>query len=169
MRMRESGAMAARWQASLLHTAVRLPDGVEDGDEETAMTARINFADLPPHLQRQFAASKPAAGKQAKYRSQWTEVDGIRFQSKREASRWSQLRLLQTAGKIALLRRQVPFRFYQEGKKVVTFWVDFQYLDLERGCCMVVEDSKSDATRKLQAYRIKVRLMAAHGITVNEV
>lgn len=42
-----------------------------------------------------------------KWRNQPCEVDGVRFDSKGEARRWEELRLLQLAGEISELRRQV--------------------------------------------------------------
>ena len=45
-----------------------------------------------------------------KYGAIKTTLDGITFDSAREASRWGQLVLLQRLGKIRDLQRQVPFR-----------------------------------------------------------
>ena len=47
-----------------------------------------------------------------KYRAKRTTVDGITFDSKREARRWQELKLLERAGKISDLRRQVAFPLY---------------------------------------------------------
>ena len=44
-----------------------------------------------------------------KYKNVPTIVDGIRFDSKKEANRDAELRLLQRAGHITNLQRQVPF------------------------------------------------------------
>lgn len=45
----------------------------------------------------------------SKYNNQKTVVDGITFDSKKEAARWQELLLLQKAGKITDLQRQVKF------------------------------------------------------------
>lgn len=44
-----------------------------------------------------------------KYGSKKTILDGISFDSKKEANRWAELRILEKAGKIEDLRRQVKF------------------------------------------------------------
>lgn len=45
----------------------------------------------------------------SKYRAKKCQVDGIKFDSLKEARRYQELRLLERAGKIADLRLQVPF------------------------------------------------------------
>ncbi|MBS6476088.1 MAG: DUF1064 domain-containing protein, partial [Clostridiales bacterium] len=44
-----------------------------------------------------------------KYRSKKTTVDGITFDSRREAARWQELKLLERAGSITELERQVSY------------------------------------------------------------
>lgn len=44
-----------------------------------------------------------------KYHARKVKVDGIVFASQKEADRWRELQLLERAGKITELRRQVPF------------------------------------------------------------
>lgn len=86
-----------------------------------------------------------------KYRNVKTEIDGIKFDSKGEGIRWCELQMLQRAGKIAELKRQVPFIlidsfFGQDGKtvKATKIVVDFGYTENGKS---VVEDFKSPATR----------------------
>jgi hypothetical protein len=45
----------------------------------------------------------------SKYKAKKTVVDGITFDSQKEAQRWCELRLLEKAGVIKNLQRQVPF------------------------------------------------------------
>lgn len=45
----------------------------------------------------------------SKYHSERTEVDGISFQSKKEARHYADLRLAQKAGELLFFLRQVPF------------------------------------------------------------
>jgi len=45
----------------------------------------------------------------SKYRNRKTVVDGITFDSKREAARWQELKLLERAGEITELERQVEY------------------------------------------------------------
>ena len=74
--------------------------------------------------------------------------------------RWCQLKLLQKAGVIKDLDRQVKFELIpkQDGEKPVSYIADFVYYDKEIGA-KVVEDVKSPATRKRPEYIIKRKLM----------
>lgn len=57
-----------------------------------------------------------------KYGAVKTDLDGIRFDSKKEAKYYQELKLRQMAGEIVFFLRQVPF--YLPGG--VTYRVDFQ-------------------------------------------
>lgn len=54
-----------------------------------------------------------------KYHAQKVEFDGKRFDSRREARRYAELRLLERAGEITGLRTQVPFELIpaQDGER----------------------------------------------------
>lgn len=96
-------------------------------------------------------------------------LDGIEHDSKKEAKRWMELCLLQRAGEISDLKRQVPFELIpkQEGERAVKYIADFVYT--ERGK-QVVEDVKSLATRKKESYIIKRKLMLfIHHIRIKEI
>lgn len=83
------------------------------------------------------------------------------FPSKREAKRHQELSLLEKAGKISELKRQVPFEFIVKGHKVCRYIADFTYVENGKP---VVEDAKGFVT---QVFRIKARLMqACFGIEV---
>ena len=100
----------------------------------------------------------------SKYGNIPTTIDGITFPSKLEARRYVDLSLLQKAGEITGLERQVTYRFEIGGVHVCNYICDFQYLD--KNGALVVEDTKSPATVTPE-YRIKEKLMKAlHGITV---
>lgn len=83
------------------------------------------------------------AARRSKYGAVRTEIDGVSFASKKEAARYSALRLLERAGEIAELRRQVRFPLMVNGKVVGHVVPDFVYR--ERGQ-VVCEDVKSEAT-----------------------
>lgn len=99
-----------------------------------------------------------------------TELDGIRFDSLKEAHRWAALRLLEKAGVIRDLRRQVriplegkagPIRFVPSGR--AAFYVaDFVYFDVPKGA-EVIEDSKGHQTTE---FKLKRAVLAAQGIEV---
>lgn len=109
-----------------------------------------------------------------KYNNKPTESAGIRFDSKKESKRYYDLLLKQKASEIDDLRLQVHFTLQEafttpEGEKVraVTYIADFTYRDQDGN--LVIEDVKSEATRKDKVYRLKKRLMADKGYRIREV
>ena len=110
----------------------------------------------------------------SKFGNRKTEVDGITFDSKREARRYAELRLMERAGEISNLEIQVPFvlipnqRDEETGRvieRALTYRADFMYND--RTGKLVVEDAKGYRT---DAYLIKRKLMLErHKIRVVEV
>jgi len=94
--------------------------------------------------------------KRNKYRNRPTIVDGLRFDSAGEAKRWGELCLLQKAGMIADLKRQVTFRLACNGVHICKYIADFMYT--ENGN-WVVEDFKGHVTPE---FRLKAKLFAAN-------
>jgi hypothetical protein len=105
--------------------------------------------------------------KQPKYRNLRVTVDGETYDSKKEAARGKELAILARAGKIKNLRRQVPFKLTSHGKEICRYFADFTYQEPDG--TPHIEDVKSFMTRKLPVYRIKKKLMAAHGHVIEEV
>lgn len=114
--------------------------------------------------------------RQSKYKAVRTEIDGITFDSKKEAARYVELKQLQTAGEIFELQVQPRFALSVPTAgpdEVIGFYVaDFQYRDRNPVTggprALVVEDVKSPPT-KTPIYRWKVKhLKAQHGIVVRE-
>lgn len=106
--------------------------------------------------------------KKLKYRNIKTELDGIKFDSKKEAQRWCELKILERAGEISNLQRQVPYILIDKSKygQQIKYIADFTYL--EKGN-LVVEDVKSPAS-KTPLYELKKRLIAErYGIQIKEV
>jgi len=111
-----------------------------------------------------------------KYQNTKLVVEGHSFDSIKEATRYKQLALLKAHGYISDLKCQVPFTLIPKQRNAlgkteicVRYVADFVYMDIEMGC-RVVEDVKSDVTRKLPVYVIKRKLMLqVHGITIREV
>lgn len=113
--------------------------------------------------------------------------DGIQHDSQKEATRWCELKLLERAGKISDLKRQVEYelipdqyetyeRYSKSGKRLkdgiklierrCVYVADFVYTDLATGQT-VVEDTKGVRTKE---YIIKRKLMlAVHKIRVTEI
>ena len=101
----------------------------------------------------------------SKYHARKTEVDGIVFDSKKEALRYRELLLLQRAGVIKGLRMQVPYTLIEKSKygREIKYVADFVYRENEE---MVVEDTKGIKT---PVYRLKKRLLAEiYGIEIKE-
>lgn len=127
-----------------------------------------------------------------RYKSKYCNIktktmDGLVFDSTKEARRWEQLLLLQKAGNITNLQRQVAFeiipaqyetypRYSKKGERLkdgrrlierkVEYVADFVYTDTDTGET-VVEDTKGVRTAD---YIIKRKLMLhIHGIRIKEV
>lgn len=95
-----------------------------------------------------------------KFNAKKTTVDGIKFDSAKEAKRYAKLRDMAEAGKIQHLRLQVPFElvpsFECDGVKYreMKYVADFVYV---RDGKVVVEDCKGFKTPE---YKLKKKLMA---------
>ena len=102
-----------------------------------------------------------------KYNNTKIRVDGRLFDSKAEAARWQELQLLERAGEITELERQVEYELIpkQKGERAVKYIADFRYKDHEGKT--VVEDTKGVKT---PVYILKRKLMLrVHGIRIREV
>ena len=99
-----------------------------------------------------------------KYRAIRTMVDGIYFDSNREANRYSELKIMEKAGIINSLKLQPEFKCMVNGKKVCTYKADFEYLMVDdigpQGQIgyYIVEDVKGFKT---PVYRLKKKLVEA--------
>ena len=150
------------------------------------MSLRFSEEDLAAYRQRQIEQtakklpSLPDAddvarmrGKKPRYRNEPVTVDGEKFASKKQYARWCQLKMLEQAGKVSNLRREVPFELAPsvtlDGKKkpAVRYFADAVY---KEDGVEVVEDTKSPITRRDPVYRIKRHLMmSVLGIEIREV
>ena len=122
----------------------------------------------------------------SKYHSKKVTIDGMTFDSKKEARRYRELALLEKAGQIENLRCQVKFqllpsyvenypRFSEktgkrltDGKRTIekecSYIADFVYTENGK---QVVEDAKGMRTTE---YVIKRKLMLwVHGIRIKEI
>lgn len=118
-----------------------------------------------------------------KYHATKTTVNGIVFDSKKEAKRYYELLKLQEQGEISDLNRQVKFLLIPKQvepdtigpkggitkgrviEREVAYIADFTYRDVEGN--LIVEDTKGVRTPE---YVIKRKLMLqVHGIRVREI
>jgi hypothetical protein len=106
-----------------------------------------------------------------KYGNKPTIVDGLKFDSAREAKRWQELKLLERARSITELERQITYELAPSvsiagearRRPALRFKLDFRYFDRE-GMQTVHEDCKGFADT---AFRIRQHLMkSVHGIDV---
>lgn len=107
-----------------------------------------------------------------KYGNRKTYVGTELFDSQHEADRWIELTLLQEAGEITDLKRQVPFLLIPNIKKsgkVISrktqYIADFVYTD--KSGKQVIEDAKGYRT---EVYNLKKKLVLwRYGILIREV
>lgn len=150
---------------------------------------RDELARLGPEARKQIAQYMGEV-KTGKYRNVRTQVDGIPFDSQKEARRFIELRSLLKAGKIRKLKLQPQFTLQEsyvtpEGERVraVRYVADFSYETVVHSAAqdgegnlkpvtywnLVVEDVKSHATKTAQ-YKLKKKLMMERlGIAIEEV
>lgn len=95
-----------------------------------------------------------------KYKNEKIIVDKIKFDSKLEARRYCELKLLERAKEIKDLRRQVEFELQPSYKKnnktirAINYVADFVYYDLKKGK-IIIEDTKGFKT---EIYKLKKKL-----------
>ena len=101
-------------------------------------------------------------GKRSKYGNKKVTVDGITFDSLKEANRWRELKLLWRGKAIYSLKRQVKYELApsirQNGKviqRAINYYADFVYTDARTGET-IVEDVKGYRT---ELFKVKEKLM----------
>ncbi len=92
----------------------------------------------------------------AKYHNRITEVDGIKFHSKAESSRYQELKILEKYKKIKDLVLQPKYGIIVNGIKVFNYIADFEYTD-DLGK-RITEDCKGFLTAE---YRLKKKCFEA--------
>lgn len=129
-------------------------------DDVNSLTGRVRMREVPPARAKQ---KKPA-----KYRNvKATDATGNVHDSGKEYRNWCDLQLREKAGEISNLRRHVRFDFCHNGVFIGFYTADATYEENGR---LVVEDTKSEATRKIRDYPLRRNLMkACHNIEIKEV
>jgi|TARA_S200002703_G_scaffold156751_1_gene163044 hypothetical protein len=95
-----------------------------------------------------------------KYKNKITEVDGIKFHSKKEADRYLELRILEKAKKIKDLELQPKIPLLVNGKKIGNYIGDFKYFDIDK-LEFILEDVKSPIT-KTSTYKLKKKILETY-------
>lgn len=121
-------------------------------------------------------SEKPKAKTRNKFNAQKVDMDGMTFDSKKEHKRYIELKAMQQRGEIFGLEHHTKFELAPktklEGEKrakpALRYFADFTYY-ISTGE-YIVEDVKSEATRKSASYRNKKHLlMTVYGISIKEV
>ena len=108
-----------------------------------------------------------------KYHARKITLDGITFDSHREARRYTELKLLERAGEISDLQLQVKYELIPRQvdkdrrllERPISYIADFVYRDRDGN--YIIEDAKGKKTKE---YIIKRKLMLyIRGIRVKEV
>lgn len=140
-------------------------------DQRVEMPDKI---DLTKRQAPETASENREDGRKSKYGNKRCEANGITFDSKKEMYRYLELKGLQDAGLISDLKLQHHFTLAEafrtpDGEPVrrTEYIADFTYVDAEGK--FVVEDVKSEITRKNPVYSLKKRLMAHEGYMIREV
>ena len=105
--------------------------------------------------------------KGSKYGNKRTEVDGITFDSRKEAERYCDLKMMERAGMISDLELQKKFEIIPKTDKfrACHYIADFVYTT--HGGKVVIEDVKGCRTKD---YLIKKKLVyAKYGIEITEI
>lgn len=94
-----------------------------------------------------------------KYKNKKTYFAGSKFDSQKEANRYQELIMLQRAGVISDLQRQIKFEIVpKNGAERASYYVaDFVYQKADGK--KVIEDVKSAMTKKLPLYILKRKLV----------
>lgn len=118
-----------------------------------------------PSAKKQYALGRLKPGTmnktetKSKYGNKKTVVDGIAFDSAKEAKRWQELKILEKAGEISHLERQPSFKLYGKSGPVMiksprykngrhaTYRADFAYFCAARNK-RIIEDAKGMRTRE---------------------
>lgn len=146
----------------------------------------IKFSELTPAVRQRLQKQYPGLFEQVKdkplkYRNNPDIVDGIRFQSEKEARRYKELKLLMIAGEIKLFLRQVPFDLYTNNKYVGRYFLDFLIVHTDGS--ITYEDVKATIFRKgkyqadkrrnptkTSTYLLKKKMVEKYyGITITEI
>lgn len=132
------------------------------------MSSRISAADAralmarPSHITPQDPATKPR--KRSKFGNVRVELDGITFDSAKEARRYQVLKLLERGGEIRNLRRQVKHPLTAGSPPVVVghYQSDFDYEERVAGAWLeVTEDVKGGEATQTPVFKLKAKIFEA--------
>ena len=101
--------------------------------------------------------------RRSKYRNVKVDLDGHKFDSKKEANRYAELKMLMRAREVTDLEVHPRYDLIINGTKICSYIPDFRY---KRAGALVIEDVKGVRTKE---YLLKKKLMKAlHNVEVVE-
>lgn len=113
---------------------------------------------------QQYRAETTKKKRGNKYGAKRTVVDGISFDSKREAEVYSDLKLLEREGSISGFERQRKFNLIVNGEIIGTYKADFAFIDHDQDGRLRVVDVKGVVSREFA--RTQKHIKALYGIDV---
>lgn len=109
-----------------------------------------------------------------KYGNRRCSMDGYTFDSVKEMNRYADLKFMLLAHEITDLELQKEYELQpafkdKDGKRIrpIYYRADFVYKDKDGNT--IIEDVKSEATKKDAVYTIKKKMMAYKGLIITEV
>lgn len=127
----------------------------------------------PKEMPEAFEAGRKMAQEGVrKMRNVPTEVDGYRFDSKKEAEHYQVLKLREKAGEITGLEIQKRYRIEINGQHICDYIADFVWKEYRHiaGRAHIQDVKGRRAGVQYQLFRIKAKLMkAVYGIEVEEI
>ena len=110
--------------------------------------------------------------KQNKYGNKKVTEDGMTFDSTKEYSRWKELKLMEKAGEITGLVRQLRIELIPKTKlyKAVSYIPDFVYFNKREGKTIYEDVKGYKGGNAYQIFKLKKKILYwRHGIDVREV
>lgn len=106
---------------------------------------------------------------QSKYKNQWTEYNGVNYQSKKEAAYAKELDLLQKAKQIKSWKRQIKMPIEINGQHICNYICDFEILNND-GTVTYADAKGMKSGVPYQMFKLKTKLVKAlYNIDIKEV
>lgn len=124
--------------------------------------------------QKQISSTTIMKGRRRnKYGAHKTQLDGITFDSQKEAMRYAELKLLEKAGVIQDLQLQKKFELQPaftdstgHRQRPIFYVCDFFYRQDDK---YIIEDVKSPVTAENAVYKLKRKMMMYRGYEIKEI
>jgi len=116
-------------------------------EEFRALQNRTLLKDKVDNFKKNFLSSSSSVPSYNKYKNQKVELDGYKFDSKKEMEHYSKLKLMERGGLINNLQLQVKFELIPKlnDERAVNYIADFVYFDniKQKNCVVDVKGFKT--------------------------